>query len=113
MAKQSPPPVPPTPTPTVDYQTPETQQHLTTRQQYNIVTDTVTGVNVRWKDNVIQGVSVLVGLIAGAGFGALMMKEPMAGALIGGVIGLVGALLISGVILMIYRTIRHMQRQHD
>jgi len=57
--------------------------------------------SLRWKDNVIQGVSVVVGAAAGAGVGALIARDPLIGAVIGGIIGLVAALFISGIVLMI------------
>ena len=58
--------------------------------------------SLRWKDNVIQGVSVVAGLSIGAGIGALIAKrEPLIGAAVGGILGLVAALFISGIVLMI------------
>ena len=48
---------------------------LTGRQAYNVVSDTVTGANLRLKDNVIQALAIGVCLILGAGIGALVVEE--------------------------------------
>ncbi len=90
------------------------------RAAYNVVTDTVTGVNVRWSDNKFQAifviVSVLIVSIAG-GVGAALIPESdfpwYGGALIGSFAGLVFGIFASGIILMFYRALRHLKGKHD
>lgn len=90
------------------------------RAAYNIISDTVVGLNVRKGDNAFQAKvtfgSVL--LFASLGIGLVLLKADWklpwyAGALIGSFIGLVLGILASGIFLMIYRTIRHLQGKHD
>lgn len=86
---------------------------MTDQQVYNVVTDTVIGPNLRVRDNVIQGVSILVCLVIGAIVGALLIEEWLPGALVGGFGGLLIGLFGSGIFLMIYRGLRHMRGRHD
>ena len=83
------------------------------RQTYNMVTDTVTGPNIRLKDNLIQGLAILACLILGAVSGAIVVADHVPGALVGGFIGLLVGLFGSGIFLMIYRAIRHARGKHD
>jgi hypothetical protein len=83
------------------------------RRQYNLITDTVIGPNVRWKDNLYQGISILVCLFLGAGIGALCVKDRALGVILGGFIGLLTGLFGSGIFLMIYRAIAHARGRHD
>lgn len=90
------------------------------RQAYNLVTDTVTGVNARWSDNRFQLIVVTLAAAIGAVVMALLaMLNPdwslpwYGGALIGSFLGLVFGILASGVILMVYRTLRHLRGKHD
>jgi len=79
---------------------------------YHIVTDTIVGPNVRWKDNVFQAVAILVCAALGALAAWLIWKGPgeaLAGAFAGLVVGLLG----SGVFLMLYRAMRHISGRHD
>ena len=97
------------------YQAKQVGKKLDSRQTYNAVTDTVIGPNIRLRDNLFQGafcfVFMVIGLAVGYfGFGG---AEPMGPALIGGVLGLVAGVLISGIFLMIYRAVRHARGQHD
>ena len=55
---------------------------MTGQKTYNIVSDTVTGPNVRLKDNVIQGIVILVCLVLGAGIGAIVVSDRIPGALV-------------------------------
>lgn len=88
---------------------------------YNIVSDIVGGVNVRWRDNVIQFVviaaCVFLGAAIGAAVGALAVQERIEGALIGvlagGFIGLLVGFFGSGIFLMVYRFIRHVRGDHQ
>jgi hypothetical protein len=89
------------------------KQPLTARQAYNLVSDTVGGPNVRLKDNLYQGLAILVCLLLGAGIGILVGKDRLIGALAGGFIGLLVGLLGSGLFLMIYRAVKHGRGQHD
>ena len=86
---------------------------MTGRQTYNVVSDTVTGANVRLKDNVIQGLAILVCLVLGMVIGAIAVTERVPGAVVGGFIGLLVGLFGSGIFLMIYRAIMHVRGRHD
>jgi hypothetical protein len=87
---------------------------------YNVVTDLVTGVNVRGSDNKFQaifiGLSVLpLALIASINV-ALNPSWNMpwyGGAMLGAVAGLIFGLFASGIVLMIYRAMRHLRGKHD
>jgi hypothetical protein len=87
---------------------------------YNIVSDTLTGVNFRRKDNAFQAVfvffTVVFTSIAGAVLAALNAGWNLpwyGGALIGAFAGLVIGILASGIFLMVYRGIRHIVGKHD
>jgi hypothetical protein len=87
---------------------------------YNIVTDMVTGVNVRMSDNLFQAVFILVSVLLGATIGvtvALIYGDTqfpwLAGALAGSFAGLIIGVLASGMVLMIYRGWRHWKGRHD
>ena len=86
---------------------------ITERQVYNLVTDIVSGPNVRLKDNLYQGLAILGCLFLGAGIGFLAMTDGLMGALLGGFIGLLVGLFGSGIFLMIYRAIKHARGKHD
>jgi hypothetical protein len=92
---------------------PEQPKDMTGRQVYNLISDTVTGPNVRLKDNLYQGLAILICLVLGAGIGALVTTPRGVGVLLGGVIGLMVGLVGSGLFLMIYRTIQHARGRHD
>jgi hypothetical protein len=87
---------------------------------YNVVTDTVTGVNVRWSDNKFQAVFVLISAalatLAGSLLAGLNPQWEMSwrsGAMIGLIVGLVLGVFASGICLMVYRTVRHLSGKHD
>jgi hypothetical protein len=87
---------------------------------YNIVTDTVTGVNLRMSDNLFQAVFILVSVILGAvivATVALVIKDTqfpwLAGAIVGAFAGLIIGVLASGIVLMIYRGWRHLKGKHN
>ncbi len=86
---------------------------MTGRQAYNVVSDTVTGANVRLRDNLIQGLAIFVCLALGAAIGALVVEERLPGALVGGFIGLLVGLLGSGFFLMLFRFVMHIRGRHD
>jgi hypothetical protein len=100
--RPAPPPLPPN---TVDYRTPGLQQPTQQNpglENYQRVADTVGMVpSLRWQDNVIQLVAVIAGAIVGAGVGYFVAGQEPVGAVIGGVLGLIAALFISGIVLMI------------
>jgi len=91
----------------------ESAPRMTDRQTYNAVTDTVTGPNVRLKDNVIQAAVIFGCLVLGATIGALVVEERLPGALVGGFIGLILGLVGSGFFLMVYRAVMHLRGRHD
>lgn len=86
---------------------------------YNVVSDTVVGVNFRWRDNLFQAVFVMMSVLVAALCGAIAvsMNSQMGipwygGALAGVLVGLLFGLLTSGVILMVYRGVRHLAGKH-
>ena len=81
---------------------------------YNTVTDLVTGANVRWRDNLLQGVSILVCGVIGVAVGAIVASPDLVpGAIVGGFAGVVAGLFGSGIFLMVYRAVRHVRGKHD
>ncbi|MFO0925030.1 MAG: hypothetical protein U0905_21395 [Pirellulales bacterium] len=87
---------------------------------YNVVTDTVTGVNVRWSDNRFQAVFVASSVVLLAALGALLAAiNPRwnlpwyGGGLVGMFAGLVFGVFTSGIFLMFYRATRHFRGKHD
>jgi uncharacterized membrane protein YedE/YeeE len=104
MSNPVPPPIPP-------HQEP--QKNLTGRQSYNVVTDTVGGLNVRWKDNVFQAIAALVfGIVA---FIVVMFTSgnDFAISIMAGVGGGIVGVFASGMFLMIYRAVQHARGKHD
>jgi hypothetical protein len=95
----------------------------TGREAYNIVSDTVAGLNVRKSDNLFQLkvilVCVLLGVPIGGVAGAMLSDggNRAAGAVAGGIglgfAGVVLGLFGSGIYLMVYRTVRHLKGKHD
>jgi hypothetical protein len=91
------------------------KESMTDREAYNTVSDTVTGVNFRWRDNLFQGVGILVFVLIGALVG-FILATPGYGlgvAAIGGFLGLVAGFFVTGIILMIYRAVQHARGKHD
>ncbi|QDT14540.1 hypothetical protein [Alienimonas californiensis] len=87
---------------------------LSNRQAYNVVTDTVTGVNVRWQDNLAGCLGVIVGLPLGALLGwAFGGRDAGLWAAVGGLGGVFGGLALSGVGVMILRGVGHLRGRHD
>ena len=87
----------------------EPKDGLSSKETYNFVSDTVVGINVRKKDNLIQGliilVTIIIGLVIGQMYGGFL--------LLGGLAGLIVGFLVSGISLMIYRAIKHASGDHD
>ena len=82
------------------------------REAYNLVTDTIVGPNIRWKDNLFQAVAIFVCTLLGALIAFLIWRGP-GEAIAGAFCGLVFGLFTSGIFLMIYRAIRHLSGRHD
>ncbi|MEQ1904428.1 MAG: hypothetical protein ABL888_09605 [Pirellulaceae bacterium] len=87
---------------------------------YNVVTDTVSGVNVRWSDNKFQAIFVLISMVVSSLLGALLAVLNSqwdlpwyGGALVGSFAGLVIGIFASGIFLMFYRAARHIKGKHD
>jgi hypothetical protein len=79
---------------------------------YETVTDVAGGLSLRWKDTLIQGLSILASVIVGAPIGWLIAGAAW-GLLVGAFCGLLGGLLVSGIVLMVLgwvRTARKMNR---
>ena len=104
--------------------TPSTQtdpaQVSTERATYNVVSDTITGINIRKDDNKLQAIIILVSVLLFATITALVaLISPSwnlpwyGGAVLGAFAGLVIGFFTSGLFLMIYRALRHMQGKHD
>ena len=98
----------------------QTQSVSPVHAAYNVVTDTVTGVNVRWSDNKFQAIfvsaSVVLASLTGAVLAALNARWNLpwyGGALIGSFAGLVIGIFASGIFLMFYRAARHIKGKHD
>jgi len=86
---------------------------ISARETYNIVTDLAVGPNVRLRDNVFQAISIFVCLVLGALVGVVVASDArIAGALVGGFLGLVAGLFLSGIFLMIYRFVQHARGKH-
>jgi hypothetical protein len=96
-----------------DDQPEDRRKQLSGREQYNIVTDLATGVNVRWRDNLFQGLAILAFIIIGGLVGWWLGGWGLPGLLAGAIIGMIAGWLISGTVLMIYRAVRHAQGKHD
>lgn len=89
------------------------------RAAYNVVSDTVTGLNVRKSDNAFQARFIAASVLLAAGIAAVLASlNPSwnlpwyGGALIGSFAGLVGGLFLSGIALMIYRAVQHLRGNH-
>jgi hypothetical protein len=92
---------------------------LTGCEVYNAVTDLATGPNVRWRDNLFQGLVILAFAGAGALWGLTHRKEKLLGMEPGGLLvgfgllaGLVVGLVASGAFLMGFRAVRHARGRH-
>ena len=90
------------------------------RAAYNIVSDTVVGVNVRGRDNLFQAIVTLAAALLGAAIGSGLTRyyqewnvPVLGGGLAGLLAGLVVGVFGSGIFLMVYRAVRHLQGKHD
>lgn len=92
---------------------------------YLVVIDTIGGLNVRKRDNLFQALFIFVAVVLLAALGAVLThlnaewSMPwiggawIGGALIGGFGGLVIGFFASGLFLMVYRAVRHLQGRHQ
>jgi hypothetical protein len=89
------------------------QEQMTALQTYNAIND-IGGflVNVRLRDNLLQGLAIFICVIIGGVAGCIVGKDVMGG-FVGAFIGLVVGFLVSGFFLMIYRAIQHARGYHD
>jgi hypothetical protein len=78
-----------------------------------VVFDTVTGPNVRLKDNLIQLLCVVVGAALGAAAGWMLgdEEERAIAVLIGAVVGLFLSLILSGAVIGIVRLITAVRKR--
>lgn len=106
-------------TPAADEPRLNTPRDTSGRDAYNIVSDTVVGVNIRKSDNVFQAkfIGITVLLLAAIG-GASAALNPdwnlpwFGGALIGAFAGLIIGVFASGILPMIYRAVKHVKGDH-
>jgi hypothetical protein len=99
--------------PTPKKQSRDDGPELNNKQVYNIITDVAGGPNLRLRDNLLQGLAILVSVLLGAGIGVLVADYLTAGVVYGGFLGLVGGFLASGTFLMVYRAVQHIHGRHD
>ena len=94
------------------YASPQRPDERDTATGAQRVFDTVAGPNLRLRDNLIQLACVVVGAALGAFVAPMLMGSRDPGAmLIGGVLGALGALLLSGVAIGIIRGVRAAKRR--
>ena len=98
----------------------ESDQLSSGKATYNVVSDTVVGLNVRKSDNKFQAIFVVSSMVILAVFVAVLAwlnsrwnLPAYGGAIIGGFAGMVIGFFASGIYLMIYRAVRHAKGQHD
>lgn len=96
------------------------QSSPTTDPAYNMITDLVTGANLRKQDNIFQALFIAGNVLLFALIGAIAAWLNSAwnlpwygGAIVGTFIGLVSGVITSGIGLMIYRAVRHIRGKHD
>ncbi len=99
------------------------QPSLSGRESLNVLTDTVVGPNIRFRDNLHQALAIGIFVLLGAGVGALIAfrfggpddrgLNAALGAACGGFLGLIVGTLTSGLFLAIYRLVRHARGRHD
>ncbi len=87
---------------------------------YNFISDTIAGLNMRKSDNLFQATFILFAVLVSTALGSVfaLLKEEwelpwFGGALIGAFAGLVIGFFASGMILMVYRAVRHMLGKHE
>lgn len=103
-----------------DDDSPHHEEVSSQRAAYNVVSDTVGGLNVRGSDNLFQAVFIGVTMVLGVIVGAVVVLTYDTGGLpwwMGGIMGAVGGMVVgffaSGIYLMVYRLVRHAKGKHD
>ena len=121
----------------------ENKKGITSKETYNIVSDTVVGVNARKSDNLLQAKITIITIIIGAIIGVIfdgnaeaseqlpshlqhLVKEPVlkvalgvvglenhTGLVAGAVAGLILGFLGSGFYLMVFRAVKHASGDHE
>ncbi|TVQ53790.1 MAG: hypothetical protein EA377_07305 [Phycisphaerales bacterium] len=86
---------------------------LSDRERYNLVTDTVAGPNLRWRDNAYQAIAILVVTIISVVIVSVLAQNVFAGLILGTFAGLSVGLIVTSIFLMVYRGYRHMRGKHD
>lgn len=81
------------------------------REAYNVVSDTIGGVNLRRRDNLFQAAFIGVCLLIAAPVGGLLWG--VEGALAAAFGALVVGVIVSGAIIGVYRAVRHIGGRHD
>ncbi len=83
---------------------------------YDTIADTVGGVpNLRPKDNLYQLIAIVVGALLGAGGGAILVAvmgwdlPVWVGAILGGIVGVIGGTFVSGIVLLVLGWVRAAQ----
>ena len=106
----------------------ENKKGITSKETYNIVSDTVVGVNARKSDNLLQAKIIIITIIIGAIIGGIFSqdflknvielkdssgKTLLTGLGLGAFAGLILGFLGSGIYLMIFRAVKHASGKHD
>lgn len=98
----------------------EPQSGQSANEGSSVFADTVTGVNLRWKDNLFQGVFVGISVLVCSVLGMVLaawnpgwMLDRGAGGFVGALAGLMLGIFTSGFFLMIYRARQHLNRKRD
>ena len=95
-----------------DWRLGSVEKHRQFNDDGNYITDPVIGPNLRWRDNLIQGICIIISIVVGSVVGANMTGADnpdfpwQLGAIVGGFVGMIAGLFLSGLGLMIFRAIR-------
>lgn len=102
------------------YSDEQPEEPLTGRRAYDLVADTVAGLNIRGSDNAFQALSVALSSLMLALMAAIIFRVNPSfqvpwygGAIMGAFAGLILGTFGSGIFLMAYRAVRHMSGHHD
>lgn len=86
---------------------PHAKRRSDTAEALTVIADVATGPNLRAKDNLYQAIFILVCLMIAIPTLWIISGNWIVGAFIGGLIGLVAGVLLSGGFLMVYRLFKH------
>lgn len=81
------------------------------RQTYNVVSDTIGGVNIRRRDNLFQAAFIGACLLIAVPLGGLLFG--LGGALVGALDAQIVGVIVSGAIIGVYRAMQHIRGRHD